>query len=281
MTQKKRRKDADEVILEFFAGRLLSPTDLSRGCQPGKISHATYFRHKKKLLEQLRIEQLERISENGKIVKLLREVRPGELADSRDIEQFLDEAEDCDEVISARGMRDLHRLCQNRRVAYYFSPKNSARFKTDEEVEEFFEQKLIDDADDKRFHFLQILYTILERELTGSLWKRNLLQRCRQTIEAIAWEEQDTNIRAWSIELLIQISDERLYDDQTLLGLGYSIIKDDRISNQDFETLLPKVKKLLIERKSADKRRHETRRYLNNLAIENPFWKRRVEMVLA
>lgn len=263
----------DEVILDFFAGRLLSPRDLSRGCQPKQMSRATYFRHKKKLLDQLRIEQLERFNEEGKIVKLLRNVSPGELADSRDIEQLLEEIENSDEVINSRGIRDLDRLCENYRVAYYFSPKTSARFKT-QEVEAFFERKLLAGTGERRLQFLQTLHHMLSLEKDGSLWRRNLIQCCYNPIRKLAWEESDVKIRVWSINILSLFSDDPLFD------LGYSIIKD-AISDQDFHMLLDIVKTLLIRRKAAIERRHEIRQSLNKLAIINPLWKKRVEMILA
>lgn len=274
MAKEQLRKDVDEVILDFFAGRLLSPRALSRGCQSREISRATYFRHKKKLLDQLCIEQLERINEDGKIVKLLRGVSPRELADSRDIEELLEEIENSDEVISSRGIRDLGRLCDNYRVAYYFSPQISARFKTKKEVEAFFERKLLHGTRERRLQFLLLLYHMLDLEIEGSLWKRNLIQCCYKPIKKLAWEESDSEIRSWSIKILMRISDERLFD------LGYSIIKD-KISDQDFHRLIESVKTLLIRRKPAVERRHEIRRNLNKLAIKNPIWKKRVEMILA
>lgn len=274
MAEEQPRKDVDEVILDFFAGRLLSPRTLSRGCQPKQMSRATYFRHKKKLLDQLRIEQLEGINEDGKIVKLLRNVSPGELADFRDIEQFLEEIEKSDEVISSRGIRDLDRLCENYRVAYYFSPKTSARFKTQEEVEAFFERNLLDGTGERRLQFLQTLYHMLSLEKEGSLWRRNLIQCCYNPIKKLVWEESDAEIRVWSITILSRISDEPLFD------LGYAIIKDE-ISDRDFHRLLDVVKTLLIRRKAAIERRHEIRQSLNKLAITNSLWKKRVEMIFA
>jgi len=274
LDKEQSRKDVDEVILDFFAGRLLSPRALSRGCQSMGISRATYFRHKKKLLNQLRIEQLERINEDGKIVKLLRSVSPRELADSRDIEELLEEIENPDKAISSRGIRDLDRLCENYRVAYYFSPQISARFKAKEEVEAFFERKLLHGTRERRLQFLTTLYHILDLEIEGSLWKRHLIQCCYKPVKKLAWEESDSEIRYWSIEILTRISDEPLFD------LGYSIIKDT-ISDQDFHRLIESVKKLLIRQKPAVKRRHEIRRNLNKLAIENPVWKKRVETILS
>ena len=273
MAKEQSRKDVDEAILDFLAGRLLSPRALSRGCQSMGISRATYFRHKKKLWQQLRIEQLERITEDGKIVKLLREVSPRELADPRDIEELLEEIEDSDETISLRGIRDLGRLCDNCRVAYYFSPQISARFKTKEEVEAFFERKLFDGTRERRLQFLMTLYHMLDLEIDGSLWRRHLIQCYYKPVKKLAWEESDSEIRYWSIEILMRISDEPLFD------LGYSIIKDT-INDQDFHRLVESVKKLLIRRKLAVERRHEIRRNLNKLTIENPLWKKRVETIL-
>jgi len=268
-----RRKDVDASILDFIGGRLLSPRALSLGCQSIGISRATYFRHKKKLLRQLRIEQLEKINEDGKIVKLLRQISPRELADSNIIEELLEEIEDSDETINSRGIRDLYRLCDNYRIAYYFSPQTTARFKTEEEVEAFFERKLLDGKRERRLQFLTMLYHMLDLEMEGSLWKRDLIQRYYKPLKKLAWEENDSEIRYWAIAILMRISDDPLLD------LGYSIIKDT-ISDQDFDKLSEIVKELLVKRKPAVERRHEIRRDLNNLARENPVWKKRVETIL-
>jgi hypothetical protein len=272
LVEEKPRKDVDEAILNFFAGRSLSPRALSHGCQSMGVSRATYFRHKKKLLNQLHIEQLEKIDEDGKVVKLLRAVPPQELADSRDIEELLEEIENPDEVISSRGIRDLGRLCENHRVAYYFSPKNSARFKTKEDIE-IFERNLLHGTRERRFQFLQVLYHMFDLEQEGSLWKSNLIQHCHNPIKKMAWEESDIEIRIWSIKTLMRISNEPLFD------LGYSIIKDT-IDDQDFGRLRDSVKNLLIRRKPAMEKRYEIRQNLNKLAIENAMWKKRVEMIL-
>jgi len=143
LTRGQARKDVDEEILNALGARKFAPRELRKVISKD-ISRATYFRHKKKLLEQRKMEELKLLGEDGNYHKFLQAISPGLMAYQQDIELYLDQMENPIPEICERGYKFFEKLCNLKRVAWYFSPKLSPNpnFKSKKDERIFSERSL-------------------------------------------------------------------------------------------------------------------------------------------
>lgn len=270
MIESSKRKPVDEEILEELAGGYLSPTALRERCMRKGISRATYFRHKRKLIKELKIEEIEVVQPDGKRIKKF--MGSYNLADRRDIELYLKEMESSVKEIRERGIRDFGELCVGKRVAWYFSPNTSPRFQTKNEVSKFFKQHLIGEHDEKREGLLIALISMIDLEGSSSLWRRNLIECCKESVEKLAWHEPNARIRDLSISLLNRVVDE------PLLELALDVIKNS--NDEDFKVFLGTLGYILLSSPLARKNKYRIRSKLDEISAQNEMLRKRVEAIL-
>jgi len=268
------RKDVDEVILDTLRHRgSLSPNVLQKACTSQGISRATYFRHKGKLKRLRQIEEIKQIDAEGKTVKKFRYVGPNELADQGNIEFYLGKIEDPNKEIRDRNLNFFHNLSQSLRLAWYFSPKFSPKFKSKQGVRKFFRDKLLKSPEDVRLQFLKILEEIIRIEPPYSLWRIDLVKSCQKILEEIAWKEENIEVRMQAITVLILIGDV------SLVCLGLSILEEP-IGDHDFNSLLGNLKQILIKSREAKTKKLVIRDKLDEFSIKTDTLKTRVRKVL-
>lgn len=262
----------DEEILGFLGGRSLSPRDLSRGCQSKGISRATYFRHKNKLIKQMKIEEVMTANEEGKTVKKLRCINPGELAEARDIELYVDEMNSPVEETRKRGYHFFKNLCGRKRSTWFFSSKFSPRFKNEQGIKQFFEQKLTERDIDSRLQFMDALDFMIGLEPDGSIWKENIFRCCEDVIQKLVWERKDIKIGTRAFQIL------QHFPGKPLENIAIDILV--RSNDTEFQHFIKDLKSVLIDSALAVKKKHIIRRQLDNLSAQNPQLRPRVEELL-
>jgi len=267
-------KDVDELILDALRSKgSLSPKDLEKACTSQGISRPTYFRHKKKLKELRQIEEIKRINTEGKSTKEFRYVGPYELAAQGEIEFYLAKIEDSNKEIRQRGIHFFCLLTKQRRVAWYFSPQFSPKFKEHRDVSEFFGNKLLKGPINVRLQFSNALENMLKLEGDSSLWRMDLIKSCQKILKEIALKEKNIEMRREGIRILRSIPDIALID------LGFHILEEP-ISDKDFDFLLQILKEILIESKEAKTKKLMIREELDRLSIKTVALAGRVRALL-
>lgn len=265
-------KDADEEILIALGTRRLTPRELRKAVTKD-LARATYFRHKKKLLEQRRIEELRLTGENGKYHKFLEAIDPRLMANQQDIELYLDQMENPIPEIRERGYKFFEKLCNLKRAAWYFSPKSSPNpdFKSKKDVKDFFRKKFTWKGA-LTVHFLNALDYMLEREPRGSSWKANLIDCTQGFIEDLVWDRTLISTAVRAFKVLRKFPSKPLDD----LAIRLMVISDD----VEFESFYKDIVYTLLHSELAEERKYLIRRKLDDLAAKNAKLRGRVEKVL-
>ena len=271
MTREQTRKDVDEEILETLLGKLLSPRELRKEILSKGISRATYFRHKKKLLQQRKIEELKLLGEDGKYRKWLQVVSPRRMANQQDIELYLDQMASSVPEICARGYKFFEKLCNLKRTPWYFSPRFSPRFRNKKEVKKFFKEKL-KTKHIGRLQFLNAIDYMLAFEPEGSLWKENLIDCCQKFIEKLVWERMEINIGIRAFQILRRFPDKPIHE----LAIELIVKSDDH----EFQHFYKEIVYTLLESPLAEEHKHLIRRKLDELSAQNEVLRDRVERIL-
>lgn len=269
------KKDADEVILDKLKnnGRTATTKELRIACDTLKISRATFFRHKKKLLRSRQIEEVKIISQERESFKQLRYVNPNELAAQRDIEYYLAKIDDPHEEIRNRGLDFFCKLSKTHRIAWYFS-KSNPKFEDYRRVREFFQNKLMKGPAEVRLQFLKTLEEIMRREPRNSQWRTELAKSCRGILEKIALaKEENIQVRRQAIEVL------RRDPDVSLLDLAFHVLEEP-LDDNNFASLYPTLRYLLIESDEAQTKKLIIRDKLDELSIKGDTYKMRVRKLL-
>lgn len=270
----KQRIDVDEVILTELRTRgNLSPEKLKKACKSKRISRATYFRHKKKLIKLRQIEEIRQNNEEGKPVKKTRYVGPNELATQRHIEYYLTKIEDQNEEIRNRALDFLYRLSESYRLAWYFSPRSNPKFESYKDVKHYFQNKLLGTPVNVQLKLLNILEMIVRKESHFSLWRLDLIKSCRELLMETAKKEGDIKVRNQALKVLILMKDVPLVD----LGLHLLIEPiDDTVHGVLFQNL----GEILIKSEEAKTKKLLIRDKLDELSLKNKTLKARVNKLL-
>lgn len=272
MTRVQPRKDVDEEILNALGARKLAPRGL-RNVISKDVSRATYFRHKKKLLEQRKMEELKLLGEDGKYHKFLQAISPGRMANQQDIELYLDQMANPIPEICERGYKFFEKLCNLKRVAWYFSPKLSPNpnFKSKRDVKDFFRKKFMWKGT-TQLHFLNALDNMLECEPEGSFWKKNLIDCTQEFIEKLVLDRTSMSTGVRAFQMLRKFPDKLLHE----LAIDLVIKSNDA----EFEKFFNDIAYTLLQSKLAEEHKYLIRRNLDDLAAQNAKLRDRVEKIL-
>ncbi|MCW3986533.1 MAG: hypothetical protein NWE91_09050 [Candidatus Bathyarchaeota archaeon] len=272
MSGNQAQRDVEEEILHVLGARKLTPREL-RKALPEDIARATYFRHKKKLLEGKKIEELKLMGEDEKYHKFLQVVNPRLIANQQDIELYLEEMESPIPEIRERGYKFFERLSNSKRVAWYFSPKFSPNpnFRTKKGVKDFFRKKLMWKGT-LQMHLWNALDYMLAFEPEGSLWKTNLIDCTQEFAEDLVWDRTLTSAAVRAFQLLRKFPGKPLHD------LTFDLII--KLDDAQFEDFYKDIVYVLLHSELAEEYKYLIRRKLDDLATQNAKLRERVEKIL-
>lgn len=272
MTKEQTRKDVDEKILSFFEGRTLSPRAL-RKAMSNDTTRPTYFRHKKKLLQQRKIEELKLLGEDDRYHKFLQVVDPGSLAYQQDIELYLDQMVNPIKQIRQRGYEFFKKLCNTKRTAWYFSPRFSSRFQSKKDVKRFLNKKLGSEQYIAfQLIFLEAIEFMLEVEPKGSLWKENLINCSQELIEELVWNGKAMSTRVHAFQIL------RKFSNKPILELAFELLI--KLDEETFTHFHNHVANILLNSKIAQDHKYLIRRKLDDLTAQGGILGARIEKIL-
>jgi len=268
------KRDVDETILDALRHRgHLSPSNLEKGCTSQGIPRPTYFRHLKKLKKLMQIEETREVDDEGKSHRKFRYLSPNELAAAKEIEFYLAEIDSSNEEIQGRGLHFFLSLCNQRRVAWYFSPRSNPKFKSHHDVTAFFQKKFLGRSEHIRLEFLRAIKDMIRSEPPDSLWRVDVIRSCQKTLEDIALGRGNVELRRCAIQIL------NLIQDPTLVDLAFHILEETMI-DAEFSILLPDIKEVLINSKEAKAKKLSIRERLDELSVKKEQLKTRVQKLL-
>lgn len=274
MIREQIRKDVDEEILQALRTSEIprvSPKELKKEILSRGISRAAYFRHKKKLLQQRKIEELKLLGTDGRHHKWLQSIYPKQIATQQDIELYLDQMSSSVSVIQERGYEFFQRLCSNKRTAWYFSPRFSPLFRDKKEVKRFLKTKL-DTSYNNQLQFLDAIDHMLALEPEGSLWKDNLIDCSQKLIEGLVWEYPTIHIGTRAFQILRKFPGKPLHD------VAIKLLVE--LNDPAFKHFFSDIVYTLLESPSAEERKYYIRRKLDELSVQSGILRARVEKIL-
>lgn len=265
-------RGVEKEILQVLGARKLTSREL-RKALPKYVTRATYFRHKKKLLERKKIEELRLMGEDEKYHKFLQVVNPKLIANQQDIELYLEQMKSPIPEIRERGYKFFERLSNLKRVAWYFCPKFSPNpnFSTKKAVKDFFRKKFML-KDTLQMHFLNALNHMLALESEGSIWKTNLIDCTQEFVEDLVWDRTLTSAAVRAFQLLNKFPGKTLHD------LAFDLII--KLDDTRFEDFYKNIVYILLHSELAEEYKYLIRRKLDDLATQNVKLRERVEKIL-